>query len=278
MARLLMDIGIYMGRRLLKNAESLYFKRLNRGIFVDAGARWNTVDSILRVMHSQKFVERQIDATRCNLLQNRCFLKRDVGIMSYFGSDLWEEMCRNSSIVWGWKDPRTTITFPIWIRLFPRARFVHIIRNGIDVAISINRRARKRQNEWSRKLFPRDYSPVNIEFDYCFHLWEKYVSFALEHKHLIPSNQYLEVRYEDLLMRPQEQLRWLVDFLNYSVKDSIVFAACERVDQSRLDNSIYAARYRDEIPTLVSSPIMRQLGYSYSVGYSVGSWASGVWL
>src|SRR5690606_33596327 len=33
--------------------------------------------------------------------------------------------------VWAWKDPRTSLTLPIWREVFPRAQVVHIIRNGI---------------------------------------------------------------------------------------------------------------------------------------------------
>lgn len=271
LACLLMDVGINMGRLLSMDAEDIYFQRLNHRIFADAGAKWSHVDPILQAMRSQEFVERQTNAMRRALLRDKSLLNRSVSIVGLFGHHLWEAAYQNNSLLWGWKDPRTTITFPIWIRVFPCARCVCVIRNGIDVAISLNRRAKKQQRKWRnrlpgmRQLLPLTYSPITHEFDYCFRLWETYVSFALDHKHLIPSDQYLEVRYEDLLTEPQDQLRRLVDFLDYSVKDDVLFAACEQVDQSRLNNSSYAATYRDEIMALASSPLMRQLGYSYSI-------------
>ena len=94
---------------------------------------------------------------------------------------------------------------------------------------------------------------------------ETYVSFVLEHKHLIPPNHYLEMRYEDLLSEPLEQLRRLLDFADHPVEDNRLLAVSKRIDKSRLDNSAYAASYRDKIPALVSRPLVRQLGYSYGI-------------
>jgi len=265
MVRLLMAMGINMGRWLSRDAEELYLRWLNYRILTGVGAKWSRVDPILQAMRSPQFVERQTNAMRRALFRNKRFLNRCVGIVGLFGHHLWEADYQNNSLLWGWKDPRNTITFPIWIRLFPHARCVHIIRNGIDVAISINRRSKKQQRKLRNRLFPLTYSPITLEFDYCFRLWEMYVSFALDNEHLIPSDQYLEMRYEDLLAEPQDQLRRLVDFLDYPVRDDVLFAACEQIDQSRLDNLGYAASYRDEIQALAASPLMQHLGYSYSI-------------
>lgn len=265
MARLLRDLGIHMGRWLSRDAEAVFFQRLNRRIFADVGVKWGYVDPLVQAMGSAEFVERQTNVMRRALFPDRHFLGRNVGIASFFGRDLWEAVCQDNSLLWGWKDPRTTITFPVWIRIFPRARCVHTIRNGIDVAISTHRRSRKQQRKLRNRLFPIDYSPITLDFGYCFRLWETYVSFVLDRKRLIPSDQYFELRYEDLLAEPQGQLRRLLDFLDYSVKDDVLLAACERIDQSRLDNSAYAVSYRDEIQTLASRPLMQRLGYTYNI-------------
>jgi hypothetical protein len=73
------------------------------------------------------------------------------------------------------------------------------------------------------------------------------------------------MRYEDLLAEPQEKLRHLLNFAGHPVEDDRLLATCQRIDRGRLDNSAYADAYRDEIPTLTSSPLMQQLGYGYSL-------------
>ena len=38
---------------------------------------------------------------------------------------------------WGWKDPRNVFTLPLWLRVFPEAKIIYIVRNGVDVAASL---------------------------------------------------------------------------------------------------------------------------------------------
>jgi hypothetical protein len=42
--------------------------------------------------------------------------------------------------IWGWKDPRNSLTLPFWQQLVPRMRYVLCLRNPIDVAASLQRR------------------------------------------------------------------------------------------------------------------------------------------
>jgi hypothetical protein len=206
---------------------------------------------------SPGFVEEQVSVVRR-------WLFHKAHIVKFFGRDRWDRVCGGDSSPWGWKDPRTTITFPIWTDVFPGARFVHVVRNGVDVAISLHRRALSHSRHW-RKRFSRLHSPAALDFQYCFHLWEKYVSFVLNHKHAFLAHRYLELRYEDLLLEPQVHLQRLVAFLSYPVDDGVLAATCRQVDSSRLDNLHYAADYQDEIPAVVSSSVMQRLGYNYAI-------------
>lgn len=265
MARLLRDVGIHMGTWLSRDAEAVFFQRLNRRIYGAVDSKWGYVDSLVEAMGSEQFIERHTNAVLRAFLKDRHILRRDIGIVQFFGREVWEAMGRGEDIAWGWKDPRTTLAIPIWVRVFPQARWLHIVRNGIDVAISTHRRSKKQQRKLRNRIFRIDYSPITLDFGYCFRLWETYVSFVLDHKHLIPPDQYFEMRYEDLLAEPQMQMRQVLDFLDYPAEDERVRAACERINRSRLDNSAYAADYAGEIPSLASSPLMQQLGYGYQV-------------
>ena len=76
LVRLLMEMGIYMGRKLLKNAESLYFQRLNREMFSSAGARWSVVDPLLRAMENSEFTSEQTENLKRRLTEPRRFFQR----------------------------------------------------------------------------------------------------------------------------------------------------------------------------------------------------------
>lgn len=44
---------------------------------------------------------------------------------------------------WGWKDPRTSLTLPYWLRLFPTARVIHVHRDPARAARSLHARAHR---------------------------------------------------------------------------------------------------------------------------------------
>lgn len=62
--------------------------------------------------------------------------------------------------LWGWKDPRNSLTLPFWRRLLPEMSYVICLRNPVDVAASLQR---------------RDAMPVAQGLE----LWRTYVSAAL---------------------------------------------------------------------------------------------------
>ncbi|BCW93430.1 MAG: hypothetical protein KatS3mg007_1324 [Thermoanaerobaculum sp.] len=39
---------------------------------------------------------------------------------------------------WGWKEPRSIYLLPFWNELMPSLRFIHVIRDGRDMAFSAN--------------------------------------------------------------------------------------------------------------------------------------------
>jgi len=262
--RLLTDAGMHMGSWLSRDAEAVHFQRLNRRILGSVGARWGEVDSLVQAVRSKEFVEQQARAVQQALVRRWRFYDRNPVIVNFFGRQLWQQVCRDDSLAWGWKDPRTAITLPIWIQVFPHARWLHVLRNGIDVTISVHRRSLKQQRKLRNRVFPIDYSPRTLAFAYSFRLWETYVSSILEHKNQIPPDQYLEMRYEDLLATPERELRRVTDFAGHSVGKDVLAAACQRIDRSRLDNSAFAADYRELIPALSASPLLMQLGYNHN--------------
>src|SRR5215470_7859724 len=44
------------------------------------------------------------------------------------------------STVWGWKDPRNSLTLPFWQQLLPRLKTIVVVRNPLEVAHSMRER------------------------------------------------------------------------------------------------------------------------------------------
>lgn len=138
--------------------------------------------------------------------EHEVFLEIHEQLMtSRFGSDIWHRhtllddyvddlrvlpLARNlvnqavnriiQNPLWHWKNPRSTYFLKTWEEIYPNALFLHIIRDGRDVAISLC------------KANGKDKFPT---LDTAFRLWEKTVPFILRN---LPANT-LTIKYEELL-------------------------------------------------------------------------------
>ena len=103
---------------------------------------------------------------------------------------------------WGEKTPKHLYFWRQILKYFPNAKFIHMVRDGRDVALS-----------WIRARF----GPKTIFA--AAEAWIKYLDKIAEIKVFDDSILY-EVRYEDLLEDPEEILRKLCEFLeeDYSPK------------------------------------------------------------
>lgn len=146
---------------------------------------------------------------------------------------------------WGWKDPRNTFTLALWLDLFPGARVVHVLRNGIDVAVSLATRQRKLLahhrpdlvdviSDPSARYVAGDITHTRRgdQFAGGLAIWEEHVDMARNHVEALGS-QAIEVRYEQLLHDPQPVLRDLADFLRIDVSAERLDAASAAIDGTR---------------------------------------------
>ena len=147
---------------------------------------------------------------------------------------------------------------------------VHIYRNPIDSVSSYIERdlALKNKFEWNwKKKLKRDFLiskdfhqnfPLNgIEEGY--NLWEQYVSKAISLKDTYAD--YLEIRYEDFLEKPLENLQKLVYFSGLQSTTEQLEKEISSIKSDRayafLSNPVYVQIYQQ----LKNKPLMQQLGY-----------------
>lgn len=257
LCRLLDGLGVHMGADQGRiNAESLHFRAVNERALRAAGARWNEPAPLLDALRDPAFVAVQARTFREHTLSG-------WGGLRYWGWPLWWRLRRGDQPpIWAWKDPRTSLTLPIWLEVFPRAQVVHIIRNGIDVAISLHRRQLAQAKRW--RTHPDHRDPRGRDFRFCFSLWETYQTHLLTYRETVPAAQYTEIRYETLLREPEATLRGVLEWIGAPVDEARLAAAVATINTGRLDNRAYAAAYQDVIPELIENPLMRALGYPES--------------
>lgn len=100
-------------------------------------------------------------------------------------------------------------------RLIPQAKFIHVIRDGRDVAVSLMAAAQG----WGRL-----WAPKRVEM--AASAWKSYVQAAQKARQY--GERYLEVRYEDLLTSGQQVLRTVFDFLGEPIDAKDVAAIYQR--------------------------------------------------
>jgi hypothetical protein len=100
--------------------------------------------------------------------------------------------------------------------LFPEARFVHLIRDGRDVAISATRWAKAERVFRDYPTWPHE--PVTTAALW----WERNVRLGREAAEQLPDGWYHELRYEDLVERPAERCAGLCSFLGLAPADEML--------------------------------------------------------
>lgn len=199
LSRLLEECGIFQGCSKDRYNESLFFQTINESLFRQNKLNWDQPDELGKMLDDNDMLSLSVEY--CHHLVNEEFGEYFWGndpYQSYFGKSKEE-------LFWGWKDPRNTATLPVWLQLFPQSRVIHIVRHGIDVAVSLRRR------EINRSRVDPHYSNRCQSLQGCFDLWKSYVSIGSEHcRHHSPS---LEIYYEDLLSKPGEVMDMLSHFL-----------------------------------------------------------------
>ena len=102
---------------------------------------------------------------------------------------------------WGDKSPEYIYDLPILKQLFPDAQYIHVVRDGRDVAMSSIK------------------EPVfNVNNIYtAAKRWKNNIKLARDFLEQLPSDKFIEVRYEDLLQEPCDVLSKLVKYMG--IKD-----------------------------------------------------------
>jgi hypothetical protein len=112
-------------------------------------------------------------------------------------------------MVWGWKEPRSIFLLPFFHRHFPSMRFVHVLRDGRDMAFSEN------QNQ----LYKHGHTlltPIETHESQVLRsmlLWSRLNVLTADYGERALGRRYLRVRFEDLCRDPRPTVERLFDFL-----------------------------------------------------------------
>lgn len=239
LSRLLRMSGVSMGAiRGKKTDESLFFQSLNNSLLRFGRASWDNPKPFIEAV--------QNDQTKVNLVQTLNSILHSPSTIFY--NTRFRNLLPDKKYQWGWKDPRNTYTLPLWIDLFPNAKIIHIYRNGIDVANSLSSRTLK-------SPMKGDISLRTMSLDGSLDLWSQYVRRAVSNLELIPAKNKIEIRFEDLIQDPKNEMIRLMKFLNREIDDGILEEMIDKMNKKKvyafLDDpeliDLYSERKNDDL-------------------------------
>ncbi len=138
----------------------------------------------------------------------------------------------DGDLIFAEKTPRNTFLIPFLYRCFPDARFIHIIRDGRDAALSLAKRPwlqadrrdspRREPGGYPHGPYARFWvEPTRIrEFETtrdmhrCIWSWRRHTEAGLAGASQLPTGQYHELRYESLVAQPADEAHRLMGFLD----------------------------------------------------------------
>lgn len=153
-----------------------------------------------------------------DVLDNLQFKAQDY---SQLVSLIYDEFARmHGKSLGGEKSPGYVRHMPLLQGLFPQAKFIHLVRDGRNVALSLLDwgKQKKRIKGPAKKYQLWDESPVAVSA-----LWWVYkASRGRRDAPKIGPEAYTEVRYESLVAEPETELRKLAEFLELPYSPDMV--------------------------------------------------------
>ncbi|PWT83765.1 MAG: hypothetical protein C5B58_06000 [Acidobacteria bacterium] len=191
LTRLLHACGLYLGQKSeLMPAqadnpdgfwEHMGFVAVNDELLNALGGAWDLPPKV-----DENFSDRHLDPLR---MKARMLIERF-----------------DSTNLWGWKDPRNSLTLPFWQELLPGLKTLIIVRNPLEVAHSMRER-----NGTSYSLGLR--------------LWEIYNRRLIE---AVNEREHLVTHYDLFFENPEMELRRIVDFVDLPDREIVSAAALVR--------------------------------------------------
>jgi hypothetical protein len=164
---------------------------------------------------------------------------------------------------WGWKAPPSIFLLPFFERALPGFKFVHVVRDGRDMAYSRNQRQLDRYGETLLGEGVELDSPAG-----SIGVWTKANLAAARFAEEQMGARYLLLRFEDLCAAPEREIARLLAFLELAG------------DPAELAAEVQApptiGRWREQDPAAVAEleriagPVLERFGYALSVGCGAG--------
>lgn len=215
-SRFLQSLGFYMGRDLNESDDTMNFVEF--------------YDTWINPYYSRNIIKFDIGLMKRDFV--RCFL-------SYLDG------CSSSTDI-GWKNHRSIHVLDFFNELFPRMKFIHVIRDGRDVAYS------KTQVQVDRhaKAFLGMHERCSRQLASA-KVWNLTNRLAYDYGTKNMSRRYFWIKYEDLCRSPVSCLRKIARFVGKKVQPMVLNTYAAEIREFLSERSTIG-RFIREDPSEVS--------------------------
>jgi hypothetical protein len=219
-ARLLQRAGAFMGADVNQAGDSLPI-----ALFLDIWVNVYTARSRL-------FLEEEARAVESAMIRS---LHEAIG----------RHLATAPAGPWGWKAPNSIYVLPFLNDQFPQVRFVHLIRDGRDMAFSDNQR---QLTIHGRSYLTRAEEELHGQRERSVALWALANLEAADYGERVLGERYLRIRFEDLCTEPVATVDRLLTFVGSN-------ADADRLAHDEISPPASLGRWRDE-----NARILRRIG------------------
>jgi len=124
-----------------------------------------------------------------------------------FSDCVSKHLSTKENVKWGMKNPRSILILPFLYSLFPKMKFIHVVRDGRDIAFSSNQQQPTLYGDIFCGNEPAGTPLYNLKY------WSVINQNALNYGLSNLKKNYLIVRFEDIINKPTELIKKIFEFL-----------------------------------------------------------------
>ncbi len=259
-AGILQDLGYHLGDDLNDSLDNLSFTLLfKRRSLWPPESRRAEIDRLAKVFVNLMTTRQSMGAAEINILR-ACVDEVTEEHPYAWRQQRSENFLRvihgntqREGVSWGWKEPNTHIVLPELRNSIPGLKYVHVMRHGVDMALSVNQNQLKL---WGEDLLGRQVAQDNPADSLSY--W------CASHRRLLGISEemgenLLMLDFDNFCKDPGEGLQLLAAFLGVELEAVIKDQLCAKIQPPES-----SGRYKAVSMTLFEKDdleFVRQLGF-----------------
>ena len=258
-AEVLIKAGIFMGDDLNEEKDNLIFTRLfkNPNWYKNSSLKekYKRMLILQKYMHSGKLSVSDILETYKAANTNPTFYSKTE---FYFRILKMLFKTGESNSIWGWKEPNTQIYMNELLQIFENLKYIHVLRNGLDMAYSNNKQQLINWG-WKYNIILDGTEDENQLTVKQLNYWIESTQDILT-KSKAYENRFLLINHTNFCTNPKFEIDKILEFCNVKVQSNVL-ENLYKIPQNMGSNDRYKTR---DFSLFTSSQIqfVQQMGFT----------------